>query len=102
MNNIKNTIVFSVFLNDFLFKKDFYKEIYFIKFSKLFLSHFLGKEDTEPSFHLANLLIMSAKQGFGWTAWVLTRPDLLLAWCGGFSVASMRACPGLIFHLPLA
>lgn len=81
MTNVRNTIVFSEFLN-IAFRK-ICRFIYLIELSSFFLSYFLGDQVIELSFHLANLLIVSAKQVLGLTAWVLTRLGLLLAWHGG-------------------
>lgn len=77
--NMRNTIVFSEFLNISLRK--ICRFIYLIELSGFSYHTFL--EIIELSFHLANLLIVSAKQVPGLTAWVLTRLGLLLAWHGG-------------------
>lgn len=79
--NGSNTIEFSEFLN--ISSRKICGFIYLIEVSGFFLSCFLGNQVIETSFHLASLLIVSAKQVLGLTARVLTRLGLLLAWHGG-------------------
>ena len=79
MNNGRNTIVFSVFLN--------------VSLRKIFRSRFISLRFQGFSYHIflaikpQNLLSIDqsprvCKQGLGLTAWALARLGLLLAWRG--------------------